>query len=330
MHYRTIAGTDLRISALALGGWLTLGDRLDDDSSQRLLAAAVDGGINFLDLADIYGHGGAERVVGAFLRTIRREQVVISSKVFWPMSDRPEDRGLSRRHILASIDGTLARLGTDHLDLYFCHREDPNVPLAETVAAMGELVRSGKVRAWGTSCWRLRTLAAACQLARELGVDPPRLEQPQYSLLERSVEARLLPGCQQLGIGVVAFSPLAGGVLTGKYLDAEQRGDLGDSRAAVSRWNDEYLRQHRIAPVAAFVAACRARAVAPAVAALAWVMQKPGVTAAISGASRPTQLQQNLAAATFTFGSEGAGWVERCFPPPSRSLWQAVRRWWRQ
>jgi aryl-alcohol dehydrogenase-like predicted oxidoreductase len=329
VDYRAIPGTEMRVSALAFGGWLTLGDRLGEAASLRLLAAAVAGGINFFDLADVYGGGGAERVVGAFVRGQRREQLVISSKVFWPTSERPEDRGLSRAHILASIDRTLARLGTDHVDLYFCHREDPAVTLAETVGAMGELVRAGKVRAWGTSCWRPESLRAAHRVAAELGCAPPRVEQPQYSLLARQVEAGVLPCCRELGMSVVAWSPLAGGVLTGKYVS----GIDPASRAGTSRWNDEYLRPAARAAVAGFVTACRERGLEPAVTALAWVMQQAGVASAICGATQEAQLAANLAASRFRFGDEGTAWVERWFPAGRRgwrSLLDRLRPWRRR
>ncbi len=161
MDPRTIPATDIAISPLALGGWLTLGGSLDDAVSLRLLRFAVDQGVTFLDLADVYSAGGAERVVGTFLRESRRTDLVVSSKVFWPTSDDPADRGLSRRHIHASIDRTLQRLGLDHLDLYFCHREDPATPLAETVQAMGDLVAAGKVRAWAIGSVKSRLRSSA-------------------------------------------------------------------------------------------------------------------------------------------------------------------------
>ncbi len=322
MEQREVPGTTLRLSRLALGGWLTLGDRLADALSLRLLHTALDGGVNFLDLADVYGAdaGGAERVVGTFLRGVARERVVVSSKVFWPSGARPEDRGLSRRHVHASIDRTLTNLGLDSLDVYFCHREDPTVPLAETVQAMGDLVRAGKVRAWGTSCWRPATLRAAHELARQLGVEPPRIEQPEYSLLERGIERSLVPCCEALGMAIVVFSPLAGGVLTGKYVDGVPAG----SRAATSQWNDAYLQPGPARAVARFVAACRERALEPAVVALAWVLAQRGITAAITGATSDAQLRTNLAAASLPL--DGWGWVEPVFGRRP-SLWQRAARW---
>jgi len=305
MEYREVPGTPLRLSSLAFGGWLTLGDRLDDAASMRLLDTAVSGGINFLDLADVYGNGGAERVVGEFLRSNPGADVVVSSKVFWPTSERAEDRGLSRRHIHASIDRTLQRLGCERLHVYFCHREDPNVPLAETVQAMGDLIASGKIVAWGTSCWRPATLRAAHRLAAELRVAPPRLEQPRYSLLVRAIEADVVPCCRELGIGIVAWSPLAGGVLTGKYVDGVPPG----SRGATSRWLDEYHAPRQRQAVSEFVAASRQRGIAPAAAALAWVMQQPGITSAICGATTEAQLGDNLAAGDLANHGASLAWA---------------------
>lgn len=322
MEYRQIPGTNLRLSSLALGGWLSFGDRLSDAESSRVLHAAVDGGVNFLDLADVYASGGAERVVGRFLREVDRDRLVISSKVFWPMSDDPNDRGLSRTHIHASIDRTLARLGIDVLDLYFCHREDPAVELAETVAAMGELVESGKIRAWGTSCWQPDTLRRAHRLAGEMGVDPPRVEQPPYSLLERDIERYLVAACRQLEMAVVVFSPLAGGVLTGKYLDGTPAG----SRGADTRWVDSYLRADATAKVRAFLDGCRERDLDPAAVALAWAMAQPGITSVISGASSEAQLRQNLQAAEVVVDASLAASLERWFPLARRSLWRRLLR----
>jgi aryl-alcohol dehydrogenase-like predicted oxidoreductase len=323
--YRSIPGTDLRISSLALGGWLTFGASVPDAESSRILHAAVEGGINFLDLADVYAAGGAERVVGRFLRETDRARLVISSKVFWPTSEDPADRGLSRRHIHASIDRTLARLDIERLELYFCHREDPAVPLAETVQAMGDLVQSGKVGAWGTSCWRPATLRRAHRLATQLGVAPPRVEQPMYNLLDRSIEVDLVPCCQRLGMAIVVFSPLAGGVLTGKYLEAVPPG----SRGASSQWLADYLRPSAVTAVRAFVASCRARSLDPTVIALGWVMRQPGIAAAISGATSEAQLRGNLRAAECAVDAAERSRLDCWFPPCHRPLWrrllQAIR-----
>jgi aryl-alcohol dehydrogenase-like predicted oxidoreductase len=322
LEYRQIPGTNMQLSSLALGGWLSFGDRTSDEESLRILRAAVDGGVTFLDLADVYASGGAERLVGRFLREVDRQRLLISSKVFWPMSEDPLDRGLSRRHIHESIDRTLDRLGVDELDLYFCHREDPDVSLAETVEAMGDLVKSGKVRAWGTSCWRPSTLREAHRLAAELAVAPPRVEQPPYSLLERDIERGVVAACQALGMALVVFSPLAGGVLTGKYLDGVPRG----SRGADSSWVASYMSPAATAKVRAFIDGCRASSLDPAVVALAWAMQRPGITSVITGASCEAQLRRNLRAAQFIVDESLQASLEGWCPIAPRQWWRRLLR----
>ncbi|MBK8098094.1 MAG: aldo/keto reductase [Planctomycetes bacterium] len=330
MRYRQVPGTDLQLSVLAIGGWLTFGGSVDEATSHRILHTAVDAGINFLDLADVYSHGAAEQVVGNFLAQRRRSDLIVSSKVFFPMSDAPGDRGLSRAHVLASIDATLQRLRLSHLDLYFCHREDPATPLPEIVATMGGLVQAGKVRAWGTSCWRPATLRAAVAEARAQGVPPPKVEQPCYNLLQRDIEGEVLPTCQELGLGVVVWSPLAGGALTGKYIDGVPPG----SRAAQSRWLEPWLQPKPQAQLRAFVAACRQRSVDPAVVALAFLLQRRELTSVITGATHERQLQTNLAAEAYVPDAAFLAELDRLFPfsPPSAlgKSWQklkgAVRR----
>lgn len=302
---RELPGLGRAVARIGLGGWLTLGAALDERASLALLRQAIDGGIDLIDLADVYAEGGAERVVGAFLSESDRDRLVVTSKVFWPSGDGPADRGLSRRHIHASIERSLRRLGTDRIDVYFCHREDPDTPLAETVQAMGDLVRQGKARAWGTSCWRPASLRRAHALARELGVAPPSIEQPPLSLLERDAERSALPACAQLGMGVFVWSPLAGGCLTGKYLGGVPAG----SRAATSGWTDRYRTPAAVAAVRRFVAACRARGLSPAAVALAWAAGRQGVTAALAGARTPEQLSENLAALRLLASGVDLGWA---------------------
>lgn len=302
---REVPGLGRAVTRIGLGGWLTLGAALDERASLGLLRQAFDGGIDLLDLADVYAEGAAERVVGAFLREVDRDRLVVTSKVFWPTAEGAGDRGLSRRHVHASIDRSLRRLGVDHIDVYFCHREDPDTPLAETVQAMGDLVRVGKVRVWGTSCWRPASLHRAHQLAAELGVAPPRIEQPPLSLLERGAGREALPACLRLGMGAFVWSPLAGGCLTGKYLAGAPAG----SRGAHSSWTDRYRTPAAVDAVRRFVAVCKARELAPAAVALAWAASQPGVTAALTGATSPTQLQENLTALRLLARGEDLRWA---------------------
>ena len=327
MQYRAIPGLDVPVSHLAFGGWLTLGDGVADGEALRMLRTAYEAGVNMLDLADIYADGGAERLVGRFLKEVDRDRLVLSSKVFWPTSDDPQDRGLSRRHIHASIDRALGRLQVDRLDLYYCHREDPSVPLAETVEAMSDLVRAGKIAAWGTSCWQPRTLRAAHAVATEGGLVPPSVEQPPYNLLERWVEREVVPCCQELGMGLVAFSPLAQGALTGKYLDGRPSG----SRGATTEWVDRYLGPHAQRAVRSFVELCRQRQLDPALVSLSWAAQQQGVTSVILGARTAQQLEHNLAAASVAVDSELGRRLDAVFLPGKRSLLRRlIHRWLRR
>ncbi|MEC8253366.1 MAG: aldo/keto reductase [Planctomycetota bacterium] len=316
MRYRSIPGLPQPVSCLALGGWLTIGDQVDDVDALRTLRAAHDAGVNMIDLADVYADGAAEALVGRFVREVRPDQVILASKVFWPTSADPQDRGLTRRHIHASIDQTLRRLGVDRLDLYYCHREDPSVPLTETVEAMGDLVRAGKVAAWGTSCWRPRTLRRAHRIAVSGGHPPPRVEQSPYNLLERWVEADLVACCRELGMALVAYSPLAQGALTGKYLGGRPAG----SRGATTGLLDRYLAPAAEAAVREYVALCDARSIDPAVAAIAWVVQRAGVHAAVLGARTEQQLRHNLGAVDACLDEEFCGGLDRIFRPARRSV----------
>jgi aryl-alcohol dehydrogenase-like predicted oxidoreductase len=322
MQLRPVANTELQLSRIAIGGWLTLGGSVADAEALRILHAAVAAGVNFIDLADVYARGGAERLAGRFLKEHGDRGLIISSKVFWPMSDEPGDRGLGRAHIHQSIDATLQRLGRDHVELYFCHREDPATPLEETAQAMHDLVKAGKVRHWGTSCWRASTLHAVHVLCKERQLVPPRVEQPPYSLLERGIEGEVIPATQALKMGVVVWSPLCGGVLTGKYNDGVPPG----SRGATTQWVAPYLQPEILGRVREFCALAEAHGVAPAVLGLAWAADQPGITTAISGASTMEQVRTNLAAADFKLTPELQEKVTALFPRPKSTVFRRLLR----
>jgi len=241
VEYRQLGKAGIKVSEIALGAWLTFGGSVGEQDARACVKAAVDNGINFLDNADIYAGGEAERVVGKIIRELglRRQRLALSSKVFWPMSDDVNDRGLSRKHIMESIEGSLRRLGTDYVDMYFCHRYDPITPTDEVVRAMDDLVHQGKVLYWGTSVWSAAQIEDAVGTARALNCYLPQVEQPRYNMLDRHIEREVLPTCAKYGIGVTVFSPLAQGLLTGKYND----GIPEDSRAARSDWLDNELNE---------------------------------------------------------------------------------------
>ena len=286
MNYRKMGRTGLRISSVSIGGWLTFGGSVGAEASSRILRRAVDGGVNFIDLADVYSAGAAEQVAGAAIQGLDRSSLVLSSKVFGRMGDGPNQRGLSRKHIIESCEASLRRIGTDYLDLYFCHRSDPETPLEETVRAMDDLVHQGKVHYWGTSVWAADLLDGAHDLCDRRGFYPPLVEQPQYSLLERGIEASVLPAARRLGMGLVVWSPLAGGLLTGKYDDGLPPG----SRGAETEWLNDKLVGDVRPRLRAFSALAREAGITPAQLALAWILRNDAVTSVITGATSTAQV----------------------------------------
>lgn len=309
MRYRRLGDAGMKVSAVALGGWINFGEgKVGADAAAAVVRRAYERGINFFDLADIYGKGEAETQMGAVLRDYPRHMLVISSKVFWPMSDDVNDRGLSRKHIFESVDKSLRRLGTDYLDIYFCHRADPETPIEETARAMEDLVRAGKVLYWGTSEWGAAELVEAHAVSERHGWAKPKVEQPQYSMLWRErVEQEIMPATQPRGIGLVVWSPLAMGMLTGKYDD----GVPEDSRFGREEWaRQRFLseanaeRVRRLRPIAEGLGISRAQL------ALAWALRTPAVSSVIIGATRPDQVDDNVGAAEVELSEDVIGAIE--------------------
>lgn len=298
MRYRKLGTSGLKVSAISLGAWITYGGTVQD---QRLITEIVDtaleGGVNFFDNADAYARGEAERVMGEIFQelSVPRHHLVLSSKVYWPMSDDVNDRGLSRKHVLESIDRSLDRLQTDYVDLYFAHRYDDEVPMEEIVEAFSDVVRSGRAHYWGTSMWSPEQIAEAHTYAKAHDLVAPVSEQPQYSMLARErVEEQVLPVTKSKGIGLVVFSPLAEGMLTGKYDDGVPEGSRFDqSENRAESWVTEANRQRvkQLAPIAEKLGVTRAQL------ALAWVLRRDGVASVITGASKVSQIEDNLGAA---------------------------------
>ena len=292
MRYRRLGSSDLDVSEICLGSWLTFGLGIDRERTLSSVARAFELGINFIDTANVYGRGAAEEVLGEALAGRRRESYVLATKLFFPMSD--EDKGLSRAQVLKQIDASLARLRTDYVDLYQCHRYDPDTALEETMEALTEVVRAGKARYLGFSEWTAEQAQAALDLP---GVEKFVSSQPQYSMLRRVPEAAVIPLSARNGISQIVWSPLAQGVLTGKYLPGES--PPADTRAtsetmgwAMGRFlTDDVLGAvQRLRPIADGLGISMAQL------ALAWVLREPNVASAIVGVSRPEQLDENAAA----------------------------------
>ncbi|WP_345778168.1 aldo/keto reductase [Ruficoccus sp. ZRK36] len=304
MEYRRLGKTGLKLSALSYGAWVTFGQQIDEGTAKNLLKTAYEGGVNFFDNAEAYAGGEAERVMGKVLEDLGfdRESYCVSSKVFWgggKGKSLPTTRGLSRKHVTEACHAALKRLRVDYLDLYFCHRPDAETPIAETVAAMTDLIRQGKVLYWGTSEWSARDIALAHAAAREYNLYAPVMEQPQYNLFHRArVEVEYGPLYDGPGLGTTVWSPLASGLLSGKYLE----GDPGDTRLSVKGM--EWLRSRFEGPE--FESKCMVVAELAKLAdelgttlprmCLAWCLKNPHVSTAIMGASKVSQLEENIKA----------------------------------
>jgi voltage-dependent potassium channel beta subunit len=318
MNYRRLGASGLKVSELSLGGWLTFGGSVKDDETARaIITKAYDSGINFLDIADIYAHGESERMMGRILAQYPRHTLVISSKLFWPMSDDVNDRGLSRKHIMESIDRSLQRIGTDYLDMYFCHRFDEETPVLETMRAMDDLIHRGKVLYWGTSEWSGAQIQLACDLAGQYNLIPPQVEQPQYNLLNRArFEQDVMPAAVGNGMGLVTFSPLASGLLTGKY----DGGIPADSRLARTTWLQERLTEERVEQVRRMKPIADDLGVSRSQLALAWTLRQKAISSVITGATRVEQLDSNLKAAEIVLSEDVLTALDNIFSPDAPAV----------
>ncbi len=304
MEFRRLGRSGLTISEIAYGNWLTHGSQVEEDAAHACVHAALDAGITTFDTADVYAGTKAESVLGRARAAQRREGLEIFTKVYWPTGPGRNDRGLSRKHVMESCHASLKRLQTDYVDLYQAHRYDSTVPLEETMTAFADLVRQGKVLYIGVSEWNGEEIAAGAELARELGIQLIS-NQPQYSMLWRVIEDKVVPTSEKHGLSQIVWSPLAQGVLTGKYLPGQQpptdsRGGHAEAGGSMRRFlKDELLtRVQGLTPIAADLGLSMAQL------ALAWVLQNPNVAAAIIGASRPEQVGDNVKAAGVTLDAD--------------------------
>ncbi len=305
MKYRRLGNTGLKVSEISLGSWLTYGATVDTDIARNTMLKAYDMGVNFFDTANVYARGEAEKVVGKILKEIPRSSYVLASKVFWPMGEGPNDRGLSRKHVMEQCDASLQRLGLDYLDIYYCHRFDPETPVEETLRALDDLVTQGKVRYVGVSEWSAAQIVEGVHVAKAFNFDPIVVNQPLYNMLSPKIEEDILPYSSKYGIGTVAFSPLAQGVLTGKYLGVS---DIpAGSRAADetgSRFIERFLTQDVLDRVKQLKALAEEQGMSLAQFSLAWVLRRQEVSSALIGATKPEQVEENLKAIEFEIEAE--------------------------
>lgn len=298
MHYRRLGRSGLKVSEISLGAWITFGSQLGEEAASELIHAAYDQGINFFDNADMYAGGQAEELMGRAIHDLPRETLVLSSKVFWPTMPGPNGRGLSRKHITESINASLLRLGVEYLDLYFCHRFDPDTPVEEVVWTMNDLIHQGKILYWGTSEWDGTQVMQAMGIARQLNLIGPSMEQPQYNLFHRRrVELELAPICREFGLGLTTYSPLFNGILSGKYNDGIPEG----SRATLPEmaWFRDLITPQRVAITRQLTRLAESLGLTTAQLAIAWILRRKEVSSVITGATSLEQLDENIATSDF-------------------------------
>jgi voltage-dependent potassium channel beta subunit len=297
MHYRNLGRWGVKVSTVSLGSWLTYGSSVEADQAKACIERAYELGVNFFDTANAYGRGGAEEVMGPVLSQFRRESYVLATKVYFPMSRRPNDGGLSRKHVFEQAHQSLRRLRVDYIDLYQCHRYDEETPLEETCRVMDDLVRQGKIVYWGVSEWSADQIARAVDLCRAESWAIPVSNQPQYSALWRQIENDVLPTSADVGMGNVVWSPLAGGVLTGKYTSPDDVPP--DSRAAGSDkvFVEQWMRPEVLDAVQALRPIADEAGCSVAQLALVWCLREPWVSSVIVGATKTSHVDDNVAAA---------------------------------
>jgi voltage-dependent potassium channel beta subunit len=313
MQYRRLGRSGLKLSVFSFGSWVTFSNQVNVRGVEEMLALAYEAGVNFFDNAEVYAHGHSEELMGEALERLdlARDTYCVSSKVFWGRvtDPAPTQYGLARKHLVEACHAALTRLRLDYLDLYFCHRPDPDTPMEEIVRTMNDLIRQGKILYWGTSEWSAAEIGAAWAAAERLGLEPPTMEQPQYNLFHRHrVEREYAPLFRDLGIGATVWSPLASGILTGKYSAGVPEG----SRFTLSSyaWLREMIESERgrarIGAADEVAGIAREIGVTAAQLALAWCLRNPDVTSVILGASRPQQLEENLGALEVLEGLDDA------------------------
>ncbi len=316
MKYRKLGKSGLKVSEIGLGSWLTYGTATAAETAKDCIVKAYDLGINFFDTANAYNNGEAEKVMGSALQAFPRSSYVLATKVYFSMGPGPNDRGLSRKHIIEQCDASLKRLGTDYIDLYQCHRYDADTPVEETLRALDDLTAQGKILYAGISEWSAAQITDAVRTGQRLNLRPLVSNQPIYNMFERYIEQEVIPVCETEGLGQVVFSPLAQGVLTGKYKPGQAI--PSDSRAANDQTNgviNSYMREEVLTAAQKMEQLAASMDAALSQFALAWILRKSNVSSAIIGASRPSQVEQNAKAVELVLTEDVLAEVEAIMAP---------------
>lgn len=295
----------MKVSEVSLGGWLTHGRSIEDATTEEIVHRAFDLGINFFDTADAYNAGEAEKSLAKAIKPFRRMDLVVATKCFFPISDRPNDQGLSRKHIVESVNNSLSRLETDYIDLMQFHRFDPETPVEESVRAVEDLIRQGKILYWGVSMWNSAQITDAVHIAKSMNCCPPVSNQPLYNMLSREIEHRVIPASEKHGLGQVVFSPLAQGVLTGKYKPGAEV--PAGTRAADDKSNmfmGNYMTESNLVKVQKIGLIAKEHDLTVGQFALAWCLRQSNVSSVIVGATKISQIEENVGASGANIGQD--------------------------
>jgi voltage-dependent potassium channel beta subunit len=304
MKYRRLGRTGLKVSEISLGSWLTYGKTVDDSTATETIHKAYELGINFFDSANVYERGEGERVMAEALKSYARESYVITTKAFWPMGEGPNDRGLSRKHVTEQLHASLKRMKLDYVDIFYCHRYDPETPVEETLRTIDDLVRQGKILYAGVSEWSAAQIEEAMRVADQYLLDRIVVNQPIYNMFNRYIEKEVIPVSSKYGVAQVVFSPLAQGLLTGKYKKGQIPQDSRASNESINNFIKGMLREDIFNKVEQLEGVAHEVGISLPSLALAWILRQSNVASALVGASRPAQIEENVKAVEVTLTPE--------------------------
>jgi voltage-dependent potassium channel beta subunit len=310
LKYRRLGNTGLKVSEISLGSWLTYGKSVEENLAEKTIHKAYELGINFFDSANVYERGEGERVMAKALKQYSRDSYVITTKAFWPMGEGPNDRGLSRKHVTEQVHASLNRMNLDYVDIFYCHRYDPETPVDETLRAIDDLIRQGKILYAGVSEWSAAQIEEAVRIADRRLLDRIVVNQPVYNMLNRYIEPEIIPTSEKHGIGQVVFSPLAQGVLTGKYKLDQSPENSRATNESINMWIKNMLNEEVLTKVEKLETIANELDITLPSLALAWVLRQPNVASALIGASKPSQVEENVKAIDVTLTDDVLNRIE--------------------